>query len=109
MWNDNVNQWRTQRPPYPNPPYVGPIIEDHNNGEAVNQYLLQYLWNAGAQVWPVRERDMNGIEREVNNDDPAGYTEAGAWNDGGLAGYDLNVPGQTYRYATAVTGTATAT
>jgi len=109
QWNDDIDAWRTQRPPYPYPPYVGPIIEDHNNAEAVNQYLLQYLWNAGAMVWPVRERDMNPAEAIVNNDDDSGYSESGSWITSGSSGYDLNVPGQTYRYATTVTGTATAT
>ena len=109
LWNDTVEAWRTQRPPYPNPPYVGPIIEDHNNAEAVNQYLLRYLWNAGAQVWPVRERDMNAAERIVNNDDGAGYAEEGTWFTGGSPGYDLDAPGHTYRYATTVHGAATAT
>ncbi|HEC33886.1 MAG TPA: hypothetical protein ENI37_04140 [Chloroflexi bacterium] len=107
-WQWNGYGWRTQRPPYPNPPYVGPIIEDHNNAEAVNQYLLQYLWNAGAMVWPVRERDMNGVERVADNDGYAGYAEEGMWETGSLTGYDPNVPG-TYRYTTTVVGTATAT
>jgi len=108
LWNDNVDAWRTQRPPYPNPPYVGPIIEDHNNAEAVNQYLLRYLWNAGAQVWPVRERDMNAVERIVNNDDGTDYTEEGTWFTSSSPGYDLNVPGHTYHYAMTAVDAATA-
>ena len=38
-WQWSGYGWRTQRPPYPtSPPYTGgPIIEDHNNAEAVNQ------------------------------------------------------------------------
>jgi hypothetical protein len=107
LWNGYA--WRTQRPSYPQPPYVGPIIEDHNNAEAVDQYLLQYLWNAGAQVWPVRERDMNGAQRIVNNDDGTGYAEQGSWATGSLPGYDPDVPGHTYRYAASVSGAATAT
>ncbi len=64
-----AEQWKTQRPPYPNSPsYQGPIIEDHNNAEAVNQYLLHYLWNAGAAVWTARERDMNPHEVIVDDD-----------------------------------------
>jgi hypothetical protein len=101
-------RWKTQRPPYPNPPYDrGPIIEDHNNGEAVNQYLLHYLWNAGAMVWPVRERDMNVAEVIVDNDAPdpgTGYSETGLWATGAFTGYQ----GLTYRYTTTVTGTPTA-
>jgi len=143
-WQWSGYAWRTQRPPYPNPPYVGPIVEDHNNAEAVNQYLLQYLWNAGAQVWPVRERDVNTAVRIVNDDDGTGYAEDGTpslfkkghsdgtpslfkkghsdgtpslfkkghsdgtWSTGDSPGYDLDVPGHTYRYAMTVVGAATA-
>jgi hypothetical protein len=110
QWNDYVSNWRTQRPPYPNPPYVGPIIEDHNNAEAVIQYLLQYLWNAGAQVWPVRERDMNAAEVVVDNDAPApgtGYLETGAWVTTTYAG--TGYAGTDYRYTMTVTDTPTAT
>jgi len=101
-------RWKTQRPPYPNSPYVGPIIEDHNNAEAVNQYLLQYLWNAGAMVWPVRERDMNEAEVIVDNDAPGpgtGYFEIGAWTTVEDSGYE----GGDYRQAETVAGPPTAT
>ncbi len=108
-WNDYVDAWRTQRPPYPNPPYDdGPIIEDHNNAEAVNQYLLQYLWNAGARVIPVRERDMNEAEVVVDGDDPAtgsGYFETGAWTAATGTGY----AGTDYRWTETVIGSPTAT
>jgi hypothetical protein len=101
-------RWKTQRPPYPNSPYVGPIIEDHNNAEAVNQYLLQYLWNAGAMVWPVRERDMNEAEVIVDNDAPGpgtGYFETGAWTTVEDSGYE----GGDYRQAETVAGPPIAT
>ena len=109
-WSSLYHEWRTQRPPYPSSPYDEiPIIEDHNNAEAVNQYLLKYLWNAGALVWPVRERDMNGNKVVVDNESPgasAGYSETGAWEDGVAgAGY----AGADYRYTSAVTDSATAT
>ncbi len=100
-------RWKTQRTPYPRPPYVGPIIEDHNNAEAVNQYLLQYLWNAGARVIPVRERDLNATAIIVDNDTPApgsGYSETGTWTMSEV-GY-LN---KTYRFVSTVTGLPTAT
>jgi len=109
LWNETTDQWRTQRPPYPNLSYDGPIIEDHNNAEAVDQYLLQYLWNAGAQVWPVRERDMNGAEVVVDNDGPgsgAGYSEIGVWATAAITG--TGYAGTDYRYTTTVTGTPTA-
>lgn len=92
-------RWKTQRPVYQG------FIEDHNNAEAVNQYLLQYLWNAGATVIPVRERDLNSAQVIVDNDNPApGYRETGVWTTSDWAGYR----GLTYRYATTVVGTATA-
>ncbi len=105
LWTGSA--WKTQRAPYPTDPYVGPIIEDHNNAEAVNQYLIQYLQNAGARVIPVRERDMNAAAIVVDNDSPqpGAYTETGHWTTSGLPGYRNT----TYRYATTVTGTATAT
>ena len=107
-WQWNGYAWRTQRPPYPNPLYYdGPIIEDHNNAEAVNQYLLQYLWNAGAMVWPVRERDMNSEVVVVDNDEGAGYFETGVWTTTLDAG--TGYAGTDYRWTETVTGTPTAT
>jgi len=92
-------RWKTQRPVYQD------FIEDHNNAEAVDQYLLQYLWNAGATVIPVRERDMNPVERVVDNDGGEGYAEEGVWATSTLTGY----LGLTYRYTTTVAVTPTAT
>lgn len=69
------------------------LVEDFTTAETVDYYLLNYLINAGANVWSVRERDMNTNEIIVNNDDGApGYTETGTWTDGTIAGY-----GGTYR------------
>jgi hypothetical protein len=96
-------QWRTQRQVYEE------LIEDHNNAEAVDQYLLHYLWNAGASIWPVRERDMNGAEVVVDNDQPSlgtGYSETGLWTTTAFTG--TGYAGTDYRYATTVTGTPTA-
>jgi N-acetylmuramoyl-L-alanine amidase len=101
-WTDSG--WATQRSPYPEPPYAGPIIEDHNNAEVVNQYLLQYLWNAGAMVWPVRERDMNGAEAIVD-DGGAGYVESAGWTTVSPYGYGNG----SYAYALTTTCTAGAT
>lgn len=112
QWDARSNctryRWRTQRLPYPAAPYQGPIIEDHNNAEAVNQYLLQYLWNAGAMVWPVRERDMNSEMAVVDNDHPApgtGYVETGEWTAASGTGY----AGGGHRRASTVVGAPTAT
>ena len=109
QWNDYFDAWRTQRPPYPNPPYDrGPIIEDHNNAEAVNQYLLQYLQNAGAMVWPARERDMNALSVVADDDAPTtdtGYAETGVWT----ATVDTGYKDGDYRWTETVVGTPTAT
>lgn len=72
--------WRTQRSPspYPSSGYYGPIIEDHNNAEVVNQYLLRYLWNAGADVWTARERDLNPFEQIIDDSFP-GLVTSGTW------------------------------
>lgn len=69
------------------------LVEDFTTAETVDYYLLNYLINAGANVWSVRERDMNTTEVIVNNDDGAPtYTETGIWSNGTIAGY-----GGTYR------------
>ncbi len=98
-WDGYWGEWRTQR--YASDSYQ--IIEDMNNAEVVNQYLISYLRNAGADVWPVREHDMNTQEMIVVHGQPA-YFESGAWATSTFTGYQ----GLPYRYA-LVTMTATAT
>ena len=104
QWNTSFNTYRTQRPVYPSAPYPSGegIVEDFNNAEAVNQYLLPYLQNAGADAWTVRERDMN-TQMIIVDDSSADFSTQGAWtiNSGGYNG--------TYRSATTVNATATAT
>jgi hypothetical protein len=103
-WNTTLNSFKTQRPVYPSSPYASGegIVEDFNNAEAVNQYLLPYLENAGADAWTVRERDMN-TQMIIVDDLSAGFTAAGTWisTTGGYSG--------TYRYAATVNAAATAT
>lgn len=73
------------------------VVEDFTTAETVDYYLLHYLMNAGANVWSVRERDVNPIEIIVDNDQGApGYTETGTWANGSIAGYN-----GTYRTNTA--------
>lgn len=100
-WQNNTgNGFLTQRST------TNQVVEDFITAETVDYYLLNYLINAGANVWSVRERDVNTNEIIVNNDQGApGYTETGTWADGSIAGY-----GGTYRTNTAsATETATAT
>jgi len=99
-WNEGYSRWDTQR--YANGGYK--IIEDMNNAEVVNQYLVQYLQNAGADVWPVREQDMNTQEIIITHNQPA-YSESGTW---ATSSTNVGYQGIAYRYA-VVTATATAT
>src|SRR5690625_1529814 len=71
-YNTTLKRWATQRS------NSFQIIEDHSNGEAVLQYLHQYLWNAGARVYTARERDLNTNMVIVQNRGP-GYSETGNW------------------------------
>jgi hypothetical protein len=97
-WYAPGGRWLTQRG------NTNGLVEDLNNAEVVNQFLIQYLYNAGADVWPVRERDMNTWEGIADNDNPATYQEQGPWSPGTLPGYN----GGTYRAALTALGTATA-
>ena len=99
-WSTTLNRWTTQRGNH-----YG-LIEDFSNAEAVNYYLARYLWNAGAEVWLVRERAMTEHEVIVDNDQGApSYTETGSWITSSTPGY-----GGTYRWSsTFTTLSATAT
>jgi N-acetylmuramoyl-L-alanine amidase len=91
-WLWNGNRWVTQRPPYEN------IIEDHNNAEAVDQYLIPYLENAGATVISVRERDWNTPRVIVDNDDgEPEFSSSGPWYATSYSGTGYN--GTNYHYA----------
>jgi uncharacterized lipoprotein YddW (UPF0748 family)/N-acetylmuramoyl-L-alanine amidase len=93
--------WSTQRPPYQ------AIVEDMNNAEAVNQYLIAYLRQAGAAVYPAREPSLNTSEAIILNTSAA-YAETGSWAASGTAG--TGYKGGTYRYAVTAGGsTASAT
>ncbi len=73
------------------------IVEDFTTVESIDYYLMGYLYNAGANVWNVRERDVNTNEIIIDNDVAAsGYSETGTWANGAAAGY-----GGTYRVATS--------
>lgn len=72
MWNANAGRWVTQRG------VTHRLIEDHSNAEAVLQYLVPYLWNAGAKVHTTRERDLQ-TSMVIVQAGGEGYTEIGEW------------------------------
>lgn len=101
-WHTQLG-WITQRP------NTNEVVEDFINAEAINQYLVEYLSRAGADVWVCRERDMTAGEIIGDNDGPGsldGFVETGSWETSALAGYN----GTTYRFSsTSTSETATAT
>ncbi|HSJ58998.1 MAG TPA: family 10 glycosylhydrolase [Anaerolineae bacterium] len=100
-WSETLQRWTTQRP------NCYGVVEDLSNAEAVDYYLARYLWNAGADVWLVRDWGLSPHEVIVDNDGGApGYVETGAWQTSASAGYG----GGGYRWTTSVeTGSAAAT
>ena len=99
-WNGDV--WTIQIPEY------NGLVEDLSDAEVVNYYLARYLWNAGADVWLVREWAMNEHEVIVDNDGGApAYTETGSWTTTSSTGSGYN--GTDYRYTTTNTNAASAT
>lgn len=90
-WHNTGNGFTTQRGT------TNQLVEDFTTAETVDYYLLHYLMNAGANVWSVRERDVNPAEIIVDNNQGApAYTETGTWSDGTVPGYN-----GTYRVSTA--------
>lgn len=98
-YSSTLSRWATQRGNTNN------IIEDLSNGEAVLQYLVPYLWNAGARVYTTRERDLQTNMVIVDNGG-SGHSETGSWSTQtpGSGFYGTNT-----RAAQTVTGSATAT
>ncbi|MFT5834254.1 MAG: N-acetylmuramoyl-L-alanine amidase [Cognaticolwellia sp.] len=82
-WRWHKGDWRTQRT------NANGIVEDFGNIEAVNYYLLKYLENAGANVWTVRERDMNTNEIIVD-DENTGFSTTGKWSKSSAIGHNKN-------------------
>ncbi len=95
-WLYKNNRWKTQRK------NKFGLVEDFGSIEAVNYYLLKYLQNAGANVWTVRERDMNPNEVIVDDEDE-GFSMKGYWAKSSSAGYNKSY---RYIYAKGVTSAA---
>ncbi len=82
------------------------IVEDLSNAEHVNYYLLQYLWNAGANTYSCRARSHTDDRYQVDNTD-SGYSDNGGWTDSVSTSPYI---GTNYRVIPAATvSTATAT
>ena len=74
---DDFRQWSTQRG------ITHDIVEDFVNAEGINQYLLQYLHNAGAEVFTLRERDLNTHMVIVDNADGTNTPANGTYHEFG--------------------------
>ncbi|AKS42146.1 golvesin C-terminal-like domain-containing protein [Wenzhouxiangella marina] len=97
-YSDVLGRWATQRG------NTHGLVEDLSNAEAVLQYLVQYLWNAGARVYTVRERDLQTEMVIVDQGDP-GYSDSGGWTElSGVGG----AYGGVQRQVLSVAGPATA-
>lgn len=86
VWRDSGDYWGLQRG------FTQNNIEDFSNVELVNQWVWAYCYNAGADVFSVRELDFNPTMVVVDNDDgwdgTKGYYETGSgWFNSSLAGY----------------------
>jgi hypothetical protein len=80
-WYSNGSYWLTQRP------NTNDLVEDFLNAEAINQYLVHYLYNAGAGVYTCRERDVNTTMQIIDNTDPEYTDEGGWWSTTSVPGY----------------------
>ena len=74
---DTSDAWETQRG------ITNGIVEDFVNAEAINQYLLQYLENAGAFIFPLRERDLTPSMVIVDDGDGTGFPGNGSYVESG--------------------------
>ena len=61
-------------------------VEDFHNPEGMNQYLVHYLENMGAQVFTTKERDLNP-NMDIADNDGGGYSETGTGFQNGAAGF----------------------
>jgi len=73
----SASGWDTQRPT------TFGLVEDFSNVDGVAQFLVPYLWGAGAQVVPVRELDPQSEMVVVDNDDGARHPSRGVYKESG--------------------------
>ncbi len=68
-WYWTGSYWTTQR----GNPYG--IVEDLSNAEAVDQFLMDFLWRAGAQIVPMREVDTTETMVVCDDGDGSNHPE----------------------------------
>lgn len=117
VWRPSYKTFGVQRG------FVQNNIEDFSNVDWIQSYLFTYCYNAGADVFSVRELDPNTnmviVDNDDGNDGQKGYFESGTgWSTSSLKGFaNGNIPytsGQdpfsfgTTRLLTCVTGAPTA-
>lgn len=88
---DNAGAWSTQRG------ITHGIVEDFVNAEAINQYLLDYLRNAGAQLFTLREFDRNPGFVIVDNADGNTFPGNGNYLESGSPSAFANSGLQAFR------------
>jgi len=86
-WTWTSYGWRAQRG------NTWGAVEDFLNAEAVDQYLLRYLRNAGATTWPVREPDLNPVMVIVDDGDGTARPQNGTYEELGDGFATSTAPG----------------
>jgi len=76
--------------------FVHNNIEDFSNADLMCNYLMPYIWNAGGDVFSVRESDTNPNMVIVDNDDTArtdgyGFSKTGTWNTSSVSAFKNGV------------------
>lgn len=121
-WKGSGTTYTTDRPEYwrelndatpdPNDIIDGELVEDFGNQDQMTLYA-DYLLRAGATVVPMRPVGRQISEVVLDNDSP-GVTFTGAWSNSSSTRYydeDYGAAADVvpYRFASTVTGAATAT
>lgn len=98
-WTDSSSGWYLQRGE------TWDMIEDYGNLDQLND-LVQYAYNAGATVVPLRPVGHQPHEVILDNDDPGVQFLGTTWNDGDSPKYYENgvtTSGTVYRWTQAAT------
>ena len=85
MYFESLERFSTQRG------NLHDTVEDFHNPEGMNQYLIPYLENAGAQVFTTKERDLN-TNMAIADNDGSGYFESGSSFETGPLGFQDESP-----------------